>query len=152
MSTTCPSNEFYPYFPRIRGPVALYANVAIEPQFYKPRRYIITAISLGTTTIVTTSVIHDYVIGQQVRLLIPVGYGCIQLNEQFGYVISIPSTTQVEIAINSYLNVDPFITASLAQVPQILAIGDVNTGAINATGRSNTGTFIPGSFLDISPC
>jgi hypothetical protein len=39
----------------------------------------------------------------------------------------------------------------IVNVPQILAIGDVGNGQVNATGRRNTGTFIPGSFINISP-
>jgi hypothetical protein len=30
-------------------------------------------------------------------------------------------------------------------------VGNINTGSINSSARSNTGTFIPGSFIDISP-
>jgi hypothetical protein len=98
----------------------------------------------------------DYVIGQLVRLTIPSKYGSRALNEVEGYVISIPTTNSVEIDINS-IGTDPFI-ASPTFLPfqsqtlaKIIAIGDINTGAINATGRINMGTFIPGSFIDISP-
>ena len=34
----------------ITGPIALYANLPIEPQFYQPWRFVITAITLGQTT------------------------------------------------------------------------------------------------------
>ncbi len=34
---------------------------------------------------------------------------------------------------------------------QILAIGNINSGNINASGNVNLGTFIPGSFINISP-
>ncbi len=38
-----------------------------------------------------------------------------------------------------------------SRVPQIIAIGDVNSGPINTSGRTNNITFVPGSFIDISP-
>lgn len=135
----------------ISYPIPAYQNVPIEPQFYQPSRFVITAISLGATTIVTTSIAHNYVIGQTIRLIIPPSFGCIQLNESQGNVLSIPSPTQVEISINSLRNVDPFILFTATTVAQILAIGDINQGNTNSQGRQNTGTFIPGSFIDISP-
>ncbi len=133
-------------------PIPLYANVPIHAEYYQPSRFVISAITLGYTTIITTSVAHNYVIGQQVRLIIPNNFGSYQLNEKQGYVLSIPSTTQVEISINSNANVDAFILATnLINVAQILAIGDVNMGATNTNGLTNNITFISGSFIDISP-
>ena len=134
------------------GPIAPQNNPPINPQYYQPRIYYITAISEGPTTIITTSTNHDYVIGQEVRLVIPPSYGAQTLNQQTGYVIAIPAANQVVTTINS-LGVNPFNpTPSYGPTqPQIVAIGDVNSGPINATGRSNTGTFIEGSFINISP-
>ncbi len=136
----------------ISYPIPIYQNVPIHPEFYQPRRFVIEDISLGITTLVTTTVDHDYVIGQEVRLIIPANFGCYQLNEVKGYVISIPALDQVEIDINSYQNVDPFISSTATTAsPQILAIGDINTGPINSQGRKNNITYIPGSFINISP-
>ena len=137
-------------------PIPAFSNPPIQPQFYKPKVFVISGISVGITTIVTTTLDMDYVIGQLVRLTIPSKYGSRALNEVDGYVLSIPTTNSVEIDINS-LGTDPFIASPTflpfqsRTLPQIMAIGDINTGAINATGRLNTGTFLPGSFLDISP-
>ena len=136
--------------PLLNGPQALYNNVPIEPQFYEPSRFVISDITLGATTLVTTTEDNNYVIGQLCRLIIPPGYGCRQLNEVSGYVDSIPDTNQVILLIDSSGG-NPFISADLRQQPQILAIGDINNGTTNATGRKNTATFVPGSFRDISP-
>lgn len=206
----------------IVGPIAPESNPPINPQNYQPRNYFISAITLGQTTTVTTTANMDYVVGQAVRLIIPNGCGCRQLNETQGFVLSIPAANQIVVGINSSQNVDPFIstvatitgatqapscvltatnqfqsgqkvsiagvqgmtqlngntytiltaspttitigvnstlftaytsggTATITLLPQVLAIGDVNTGQINSNGRSNTGTFIPGSFINISP-
>jgi hypothetical protein len=135
----------------IVGPIAPYSNVPIHAEFYQPQRFVISAITLGQTTTVTTSVDHDYVIGQEVRLLIPPGYGCRELNQETGFVISIPASNQVVLTIYS-LNGNPFITPpSSIQDPQIVAIGDISEGVQNSSGRNNTGTFIPGSFINVSP-
>lgn len=136
----------------ISYPIPAYQNVPIEPQFFQPRRFVIQNVTLGLTTTVTTTVNHDYVIGQQIRLLIPAKFGCFQLNEVTGYVISIPSSNQMVLDVNSSKNVDPFISATATtDSPQTIAIGDINQGAINANGRQMTSTLVPGSFQNISP-
>lgn len=138
----------FPY--PITGPIAPYTNVPINPQFYQPSQYFISNITLGANTTVTTTVNHDYVIGQLVRLLIPQWSGCRQLNEQTGYVVSIPASDQIVVTVYS-LNSDPFTPSSNPNQPQVVAVGDVNTGQINSSGPSSTATSIPGSFMDISP-
>lgn len=135
----------YPY----TGPIAPLNNLPIHPEYYRPRFFFISAVSLGQTTTVTTSTNHDYVIGQECRLIIPPTNGCRQLNEVKGFVISIPGSNQVVLNIDSSQNVDAFQTSSATTQPQILAIGDINSGAINK-GRTNNGTYIPGSFINIS--
>lgn len=135
----------------ISGPIPPYSNSPIEPQFYQPSRFVISAVSLGQTTTITTSVAHNYVIGQTIRLIIPPSFGCRQLNESQGNVLSIPSTTQVVVSIDSSKNVDPYIASSASTVAQILAIGDVNSGQTNTNGINSNFIFIPGSFTNISP-
>jgi len=134
----------------ITYPIPAYQNLPIEAQYYKPSRFVISAITLGENTVVTTSVDHNFVVGNLCRLLIPNGYGSVQLSGKTGMVISVPTQNSVILDLTSiYANL--FISASLPQQPQIIAIGDYNSGAINANGRMNTSTDIPGSFINISP-
>lgn len=132
------------------GPVPPYTNPAIEPQFYQPSRFVISGITLGQTTTITTTQNTNYVVGQEIRLIIPQSFGSNQLNEKTGFVISLPASNQVEVNINSSQNVDAFINSTASTKAQILAIGDVNTGVTNSQGRVNNGTYIPGSFINIS--
>jgi hypothetical protein len=134
----------------ISPPIPPFQNLPINAQFYQPSQFFISAIAQGVTTIVTTTEDTNYVIGQTVRLIIPMQSGIRGLNGQQGYVIAIPAPNQVEITINS-VGLDPFTTSTARQQPQILAIGDVNTGPINANGPRNTIPYVPGSFIDISP-
>lgn len=134
----------------ISYPIPPYQNVPIEPQFYKPSRFVISGVTLGQTTTVTTVVNNDYVIGQECRLIIPPTFGCRQLNGVTGFVLSIPSPNQVVLSIYSS-NGDPYTSSSATTKAQILAIGDINSGPINNSGRINTTTYIPGSFINISP-
>lgn len=140
----------------ISYPIPPYSNPPIQPQFYQPHRFVISAITRGITTLVTTSEDHDYVIGQLIRFILPSLYGTYQLNEQRGYVISIPSDTQVVVELDSRF-MDAFVasptlpTNQAYTVAQILAIGDIANGQINTNGRNNNLTYIPGSFINISP-
>lgn len=138
----------------LSGPIAPESNPPINPQYYQPSRFVIAAISMGATTTVTTSVDNNYVVGQLVRLLIPQYWGATQLNFRQGYVVNLPASNQVTLDINSLGNtplMPPLFTDnSKNNLPQIIGIGDVNTGRINATGRTGNGTFILGSFIDIS--
>lgn len=136
----------------ISYPIPPYQNVPIHAEYYQPSRFVISAITRGTTTTITTTVAMNYVIGQLVRLIIPPSFGCRQLNQQEGYVLSIPSTTQVVVSVDSSRNVDPYIASSNAtESAQIIAIGDINQGAINSEGRRNNGTAPLGAFINISP-
>ena len=135
------------------GPIAAERNPPINPQYYIPSRFEITAISEGIVTLVTTALPHNYVIGQEVRLLIPFYWGASQLNEQSAFVIAIPADDQVTLNIDS-ITYTPFGLADVhplyPQEPQIVAIGDINSGDYNQTNAS-TSTVLPGSFIDISP-
>lgn len=210
----------------IIGPIPPYSNPPIQPEFYLPSRFDISAISRGRTTTITTSEDHNYEVGQLIRLIIPQIFGSYQLNDRRGYVTSVPSSTQVVIDIDSSF-VDAFIATpytanitnitntfpaiitannsfklgnvlqiydvegmtqindqvgniisnnsttitlnidatefssytgggisklfNIPQTPaQILAIGDVNSGQTNL-GRTNNLTYIPASFINISP-
>jgi len=134
-------------------PIPLYQNVEIREEYYIPQRYVIDDITLGQTTTVITDGNHDYVVGQQIRFLIPANFGSYQLNNVKGIVISVPSPDQLVIDVDSSRNVDSFLTSATVTTasPQIIAIGDVNSGVINRYGRTQNGTFIPGSFINISP-
>jgi len=133
----------------ISYPIPPYQNLPIEPQNYQPSRFVISDITLGQTTIVTTTEDNNYVIGQLVRLIIPETYGCRQLNESQGYVLSIPADDEVELSIYS-VGIDPFINSTQTTKAQILAIGDVNTGNISANGPNVPLVAVPGSFINIS--
>lgn len=144
-------------FPPSLGPQAPERNPTIEPEWFQPSRFPITAISYGENTTVTTGtafgVNNNYVVGQLVRFLIPSFFGARQLNEQQGYVISIPGANQVVVNINTTLNYDPFIPSPPYSTtpPSIIALGDINTGSINSSGRTNNGTHPLGTFINISP-
>lgn len=133
-----------------RGPVAPYNNLPINSQYFQPSNFTISGVTRGEETTVTTSVAHNFVIGQLVRMTIPPTFGIRQLNGQQAYVLSIPSTTQVLLNISS-AQADAYVASSATTKAQIKAIGNDNYGAINASGPSAVAISPPGAFLNISP-
>ncbi len=135
----------------ISYPIPLYQNVPIRSDFFQPSQFFISAISLGLTPTITTTANLNYVIGQEIRLMIPPTFGCRQLNGQAGIVLAIPDDNQVTVNIDSSKNVDAFILSSATTQAQILAIGDINSGVISSNGPNIPLVAIPGSFINISP-
>jgi len=128
-----------------------YSNPPIQPQNFQPSRFFISGVTLGLSTTVTTVVPMNYVIGQLVRLLIPQGYGCVELNEFYGYVIGIPNPNQVILNIDSSLPIfNQFIAFNGRTPPEIIAIGDVNSGGDPTTNVNNVPTTVKGAFINIS--
>lgn len=136
----------YPY----AGPIAPYNNLPINSQYFQPSNFTISGVTRGSTTTITTSVAHNFVVGQLVRMTIPTSFGIRQLNGQQAYVLSLPSTTQVVLDISS-AQADAYIASAATTKAQIKAIGNDNYGAINASGQSDVATSPPGAFLNISP-
>lgn len=133
------------------GPIAPYRNMPIEPQNFQPRSNTITAIAKGVQTLVTTERNVDYVVGQQVRFLIPPVAKMRQLNNQSAFVVAIPNPNQILVNINS-VKFDAFEAQMSYQynTPQVIPIGDANIGLLNPLGRVANTLTIPGSFQNIS--
>lgn len=120
---------------------------------YLPFTCDITAITTGQTTIITTSVKHSFVIGNEVSFQIPKEYGMRQLDKENGYVLSITDYT-VEVNIDS-LGFDAFVIPTVNPLivldpPQIIPIGDANTGYVLPGGQKPT-LQIPGAFRNVYP-
>lgn len=140
------------------GPIAPETNPRIEPLWFLPSNFTIASITNGLTTTVTTTSstsapsINNFVIGQQVRFTIPKTYGIQELNGMIALVIATSPPNQFIVDINSVgfsaFNPSPSYGPT---PPQVAAIGDVNSGPINASGRTNQTTFISGSFINVSP-
>jgi len=116
----------------------------LYPSLYAPGEAVISAVSLGSTTVVTTTAPHNFVVGQEVAFRIPSVWGPSQLNSLpdliipgspiYGYVTVVNSSTQVTVNINSTGYTAYTANQSVASVkgltfPQIVAVGDNNSGS-----------------------
>jgi hypothetical protein len=136
------------------GPSPAYNNPPIEPQNFQPSQFFISDITLGQTTIVTATTTMNYVIGQEVRLLIPSFFGTVQLNNVQGFVISLPSTSSVELNIDSSFATpfvpNPTLPPNNKSLAQIISLGDINSGYQSTNGRNVPLVSVPGAFINIS--
>jgi len=115
----------------------------LYPVLYAPGVSFISAITTGTTTTVVTTAPHNFVQGQEIAFRIPQAYGTTQLNSLpnlvipgspiYGYVTSVTNSTTFVCNINStgytaFATNQAFANYPGQTFPQVLAVGDVNTG------------------------
>lgn len=147
---TIPWNTNQSNYTALSGsPAGATVKKVLYPWLYSPGVATISAIGTGTTTTVTTTAPHNFVLGQEVALRIPQAWGTTQLNSLpnnalpgspiYGYVTVVNSSTQVTLNINSTGYTAYTSNLTVAQMvgqsfPQILAVGDVNTGGVAYSG------------------
>jgi hypothetical protein len=125
----------------------LNSNVSLKqvlyPDLYQPGTAVIQALTLSSTTTVTTTTPNNFVVGQQVAFRIPTIWGTSQLNSLpnvlipgspvYGYVVSVTNSQTFVVNINSaaFTAFNPnqvFASFPGEFFPQVVAVGDVNTG------------------------
>jgi hypothetical protein len=136
------------------GGAGRYRIIQYNPLFY-PRNRTVINVSQAAQAVVTTSVNHNYTIGQQVRFVVPANCGMTQLNGLQATIVAVsaagalPTFTidldttgftafqwpLLAVAPTSYANVVPIgenTATALAQVPPLSGLEDatINTGSI----------------------
>ena len=107
----------------------IYANP--DPLF-QPAMRIITNITNAFPAVVTTSFAHNYIDGENLRLLVPNGYGMTQVNQLTGY-ITVLSPTSFSIDIDT-TQFDAFIVpATPLEFSQVTPVGEANNILTAAT-------------------
>jgi len=123
----------------------------LYPYLYAPGVAIIEGISttLGVVTVVTTAP-HNFVIGQEIAFRITPPWGSTQLNSLpdvlipgspiYFYVATVPTSTSFTLTTNpTYTAFNPnvpVLSVSGLTPPQVLAVGDVNTGGVQISAGS----------------
>lgn len=145
---TIPYNTNQSNFTALSGsPAGASVRQVLYPYLYFPGVNVITAITTGATTTISTAANHNLVVGNQVDFRISSEWGTTQLSGQnsigqtiSGFVTAVNSATQVVVGINTSsgftaFNSNPtFAQAVAGMTPaQMRTIGDNNTGtATNA--------------------
>lgn len=131
------------------SPTGAYVKKVLYPFLYLPGVNFVSAVTTGTTTTVATTTSHNFVVGQEIAFRIPSQWGITQLNSLpnntvpgspiYGYVTSITNNTTFVCNINStgytaYANNPTVAQVPGLSFPQVLAVGDVNTGGTPYSG------------------
>ena len=131
------------------SPTGAYVKQVLYPNLYLPGVNFISALSLGSTTTVTCTTNHNYVVGQEVAFRIPSSYGTTGLNSLpntlipgspiYGYVSAVSSNNVFVCNINSssftaFNSNQAVASVSGLSFPQVVAVGDVNSGGVAYSG------------------
>jgi len=123
----------------------------LYPYIYFPNVAFISGITLGNTTTIDTTHAHNFVVGQEVAFRIPNQWGTVELNSlpnnltpgapAYGYVIAVTDYNTVVVSINSSAYTAFTVNQTVSSVsglsyPQIVAVGDVNTGGVQISNGS----------------
>ena len=121
---------------------------------YYPKRRFITNISAAASAIITMSVTHGFTVGQQVRIIVPSGWGMTQMNNLLGTITAINATdgsgftNTITVNINSSaFTAFAFPTSAVAATgvgfPQVVPVGEAattNAGGVNAANLLDDAT------------
>ncbi len=134
----------------------------LYPYIYFPGTTFISNITLGTTTTIDTTDAHNFVVGQEVAFRIPSQWGTVELNSLpnvlipgspiYAYVIAVTDYNTVVVNFNSSAYTAFNSNQTVASVPglsypQIVAVGDVNTGGVQVS--ANSALYPPPYFVPI---
>ena len=149
---TIPWNTNQSNYTALSGsPTGAFVKKILYPYLYAPGVSFISAITTGTTTTIDTTDAHNLVVGQEVAFRIPTIWGTSQLNSLpnviipgspiYGYVVSVTDYNTVVVSINStsytaFNSNQAFASYPGEQFPQMVAVGDVNTGGVQISSGS----------------
>lgn len=125
----------------------------LYPALYVPGTAFISSLTLAATTTVVTTAPHNFQVGQEVAFRIPTVWGTTELNSLpnvtipgspiYGFVTSVTNSTTVVVNINStgytaFNSNQPFASYPGEKFPQIVAVGDANSGSLLSNFASPT--------------
>ena len=130
-------NLSYSVAPGGAGTGGFVRRVPFDPRFYPPTR-LITSISKASSAVIVLSVTHQYVVGQQVRIIVPSAYGMTEMNNQLATITAINTTTN-SITVNvdsTNFTTFAFPTSAIAATgvnfAQVVPVGEA---AVNSTSQ-----------------
>lgn len=133
------------------SPSGAFVKKVLYPYLYQPGVSFISAITTGSTTTIDTTDGHNFVVGQEVALRIPAPWATTQFNSLpnvnipgspiYAYVIAVTDYNTVVLNVDSTAFTAFNSNQTIASVPglswpQIVAVGDVNTGGVQISSGS----------------
>lgn len=145
------------------SPTGAFVARSTGASIYQPNLNTIAFITTGATTTITCTTYHNFEVGQEIAFRIPAVWGTTQLNSlpnnlvpgspKYYYVTSITDNFTFvcnanTVGATAFNSNQPVSNISGMQVPQVLAVGDVNTGGNLITATSSL--YPPPSFPTFS--
>ena len=135
---------------------AVKAKKLLYPDLYIPFGCVITNITAAASAVVTTSVAHQFVVGQKVRFQVPLvpgaasgAWGMVEMNDLEANVTAVSTTTITVDVDSSAFTAFVYPTSAEASVghefAMVYPIGDTNFGFTGPTVPFPIG--IPGAFV-----
>lgn len=128
----------------VTSPFPPYQNFPIDSDFYVPNFFIVSTITVGQTTTITTTATNNFVAGQIIRFQIPSRYRTRELNEKEAIILSISSDTEFVCDIESF-GFTPFLASPY--VANITNITQSATPTVTATNAFRIGDLV--TFTDV---
>jgi len=92
-----------------------YRQIYFDPMFYPRHRFIVN-VTTGATTLINTSVTHQYTVGQKIRFTVPTAFGMTELNGLTGTVTAVVTVDSFMVDIDSTA-FTAFVFPAVAAVP-----------------------------------
>lgn len=126
----------------LAGGTGFYRIVNYNPMYY-PRRRWITRITQAAQAVITTSVNHDFHVGELVRFIVPAAFGMTQMDNLTGTVVArniVPTTGNNTITVNIDSSAFtafafPLAAANPFTYAYVVPVGE-NTGAALTLGTN----------------
>lgn len=131
---------------------AVKAKKVLYPDLYEPYLCYITACTAATSAVITTSLNHSFVVGQEVSVNIPANWGMVEMANKRGFVTAITSSTITVDIDSSGFTAFAYPTSAVAtagiQFPTVIGIGETYN-VLSGAFRTNTSY---GVYLGTSVC
>lgn len=125
-----------------------FAKKVLYPYLYFPGENIITALTRGVTTTVTTAANHNYVVGQQVAFHIQPAFGTSEISEGRGLYNPLSGfVTSITSATIFVCNVDSSAATAFAYPTSAVYAAGVSPARVVAIGDNNLGPLLAGTLF-----
>jgi len=121
----------------IAATTGFYRIIAPSTMFYPKHRFI-TAISQAASAVMVTSVTHDYVVGQRIKMSVPAAFGMVEMDGLEGTITAVVTTGTTG---NNTITVDIDSTGFTAFAFPLTAAAPFSPAMITPVGVSATDTY-----------
>ena len=130
----------------------------IPAAYYNPSKYLITGITGANPAVITTSVAHDYEVGDRIRVYCPAAFGMVEIDGLEANITAVTASTITTDINSAAFTAFAFPTSAVAAAgvsqPHIVPIGETATKLTSAMDntaqyRMHLGTGVVGANTNV---